>query len=367
MRSEKPLSMRCTPSQKFSERRLWNSCNVCLTDDGPFSSFWGSTSSASSLYVSLPLSCGRHLAIALSRKIVERFLIIRLSPSLLWTTFSDSPFEEDRRALPLFCVSLLLSCGRHLAMALSRKIVERFLILDFSPSLLWTTFSDGPFEEDRRALPHYTFLSFSPVDAILRWPFRGRSSSASSLYISLLLSCRRHFAVALSRKIVERFLIIQFSPFLLWTTFCGGPFEEDCRALPHSVSLPLSCGRHSAEDCLAWWRPPPHLTPPLPVSMLLYVHRDRGWVCKRVSLYMSECVCVCVFAVPVYFHFFLLLLVNDLSLVSRCFYFGNAYDFVFVAVCFFLMYAFVFYVYCRVLPDVLLLMFFHVGYMKEHQ
>ena len=178
-------------------------------------------------------------------------------------------------------------------MALSRKIVERFLILHFSPSLLWTTFSDGPFEEDRRALPHYTFLSFSPVDAILRWPFRGRSSSASSLYISLLLSCRRHFAVALSRKIVERFLIIQFSPSLLWTTFCGGPFEEDCRALPHSVSLPLSCGRHSAEDCLAWWRPPPHLTPPLPVSMLLYVHRDRGWVCKRVSLYMSECVCVC--------------------------------------------------------------------------
>ena len=41
-------------------------------------------------------------------------------------------------------------------------------------------------------------------------------------------------------------------------------------------------------------------------------------------------------------------LVNDLSLVSR-FCFGNADDFVivFVAVCFFLLYALVFYVYCR--------------------
>ena len=54
-------------------------------------------------------------------------------------------------------------------------------------------------------------------------------------------------------------------------------------------------------------------------------------------------------------------LVNDLSLVSGCcFCFGNAYDFVFVfvAVCFFLLYALVFYVDCRVLPDVLSLMFF---------
>ena len=59
-------------------------------------------------------------------------------------------------------------------------------------------------------------------------------------------------------------------------------------------------------------------------------------------------------------------LVNDLSLVSLCFFccffFGNAYDFVlvFVAVCFFLLYALIFYVYCRVLPDVLSLMFFYV-------
>ena len=58
------------------------------------------------------------------------------------------------------------------------------------------------------------------------------------------------------------------------------------------------------------------------------------------------------------FSFFTLafVLVNDLfsgSLVVSCF--GNAYDFVFVfvAVCFFLLYALVFYVYCRVIPDVL--------------
>ena len=81
------------------------------------------------------------------------------------------------------------------------------------------------------------------------------------------------------------------------------------------------------------------------------------------------------FAVPIYFNFFLKLLfwlmIFLWFLVVFCF--GNAYDFVFVfvAVCFFLLYAlvfyvvsfccmhFVFYVYCRVLPDLLSLMFFH--------
>ena len=45
--------------------------------------------------------------------------------------------------------------------------------------------------------------------------------------------------------------------------------------------------------------------------------------------------------------------------------FGNAYDFAFVsaAVCFFLLYGLVFYVYYRVISDVLSFMFFHVGYM----
>ena len=64
-------------------------------------------------------------------------------------------------------------------------------------------------------------------------------------------------------------------------------------------------------------------------------------------------------------------LVNDLSLVSGCFLFWKCvrfcFVFVFVAVCFFLLYALVFYVYCRVLPDVLSLMFFHVpplGFLK---
>ena len=82
---------------------------------------------------------------------------------------------------------------------------------------------------------------------------------------------------------------------------------------------------------------------------------------------MSECVC-CTHL----FFFFLSKLLLWLKiflwfLVVSCF--GNAYDFVFVfvAVCFFLLYALVFYVYCRVLPDVLSLMFFHVpplGFLK---
>ena len=66
---------------------------------------------------------------------------------------------------------------------------------------------------------------------------------------------------------------------------------------------------------------------------------------------------MCVFAVPICFHFLLKLLfwlmIFLWFLVVSCF--GNAYDFgfVFVAVCFFLLYALVFYVYCRVIPDVL--------------
>ena len=76
-------------------------------------------------------------------------------------------------------------------------------------------------------------------------------------------------------------------------------------------------------------------------------------------------------AVPIYLIFFLkllfwLMIFLWFLVVSG---FGNAYDFVFVcvAVCFFLLYALVFYVYCRVLPDVLSLMFFHVpplGFLK---
>ena len=54
-------------------------------------------------------------------------------------------------------------------------------------------------------------------------------------------------------------------------------------------------------------------------------------------------------------------------LIDFCF--GNEYDFVFVfvAVCLFLLYALAFYVYFRVLPDVLSLMFFHthpLGFLK---
>ena len=80
---------------------------------------------------------------------------------------------------------------------------------------------------------------------------------------------------------------------------------------------------------------------------------------------------MCLLYPSIFFFFFTLafVLVNVLSLVSCCSCFGNAYDFVFVfvAVCFFLLYALVFYVYCRVIPDVLSLMFFHVpplGFLK---
>ena len=55
-------------------------------------------------------------------------------------------------------------------------------------------------------------------------------------------------------------------------------------------------------------------------------------------------------------------LVNELFSGFSLFLFWKCvrFVFVFVAVCLFLLYALVFYVYCRVLPDVLSLMFYHV-------
>ena len=92
-----------------------------------------------------------------------------------------------------------------------------------------------------------------------------------------------------------------------------------------------------------------------------------GGGCASACQYICECVC-CTHL----FSFFPLafVLVNDLSLVSSCFLFlemRTIFVSVFVAVRFFLLYALVFYVYCRVLPDVLSLMFFHVpplGFLK---
>ena len=55
-------------SRDFPQCCPWNSSNVCLIDDGPFSSQRIQTMRLYSLFV-------------LSRKIVERFLFLRLSPS----------------------------------------------------------------------------------------------------------------------------------------------------------------------------------------------------------------------------------------------------------------------------------------------
>ena len=92
----------------------------------------------------------------------------------------------------------------------------------------------------------------------------------------------------------------------------------------------------------------------------------------------GESACLCVFAVPIYFPSFFalaLVLVNDLlfsgfSFFCFCFCFLEMHMilfFVFVFVCFFLLNALVFYVYCRVLPDVPSLKFFQVpplGFLK---
>ena len=55
-----------------------------------------------------------------------------------------------------------------------------------------------------------------------------------------------------------------------------------------------------------------------------------GWMCMRVSVYVSEWVCV--FAVPIYFPL-AFVLVNDLFLVSRCFLFWKCVRFCFCFCC----------------------------------
>ena len=88
------------------------------------------------------------------------------------------------------------------------------------------------------------------------------------------------------------------------------------------------------------------------------------YLVKRVLVYVSEWVCVCRTHL---FSFFPLafVLVNDLSLVSLCFLFWKCvrFCFSFGAVCFFLLYALVFYVYCHVTYQ----MFFHwCSFMYPH-
>ena len=102
------------------------------------------------------------------------------------------------------------------------------------------------------------------------------------------------------------------------------PFEEARQALPHSVSLSFS----PVDDILlkiASHGGAPRLTSPHPSPF------QCGWVCKRVSVYMSEWVCV--FDVPIYIIFSSsFVFVNDLlfsgfslfllwKCVRFCFYF----------------------------------------------
>jgi len=71
IRSEKP---RCAPlrlSQKFSQRCFWNYSSVCLTDDGPLSSFQGRSSSASSFHASLLQAIGV-VSLALCPQVVSQ-------------------------------------------------------------------------------------------------------------------------------------------------------------------------------------------------------------------------------------------------------------------------------------------------------
>ena len=59
-------------SQKFPQRCLWNSSNVRLTDDGPFSSFQGRSSSASSFNASLIQAINGVMFLALCPQVVSQ-------------------------------------------------------------------------------------------------------------------------------------------------------------------------------------------------------------------------------------------------------------------------------------------------------
>ena len=59
-------------SQKFPQRCLWNSSNICLVDDGPLSSFQGRSSSTSSFHASLLQVISGVMSLALFLQVVSQ-------------------------------------------------------------------------------------------------------------------------------------------------------------------------------------------------------------------------------------------------------------------------------------------------------
>ena len=66
--TEKPKP--APPHLSFSHSRLWNSSNVCLTDDGLLSSFQGRSLSSSPFYVSLYQAVSGVMSLALCPQVV---------------------------------------------------------------------------------------------------------------------------------------------------------------------------------------------------------------------------------------------------------------------------------------------------------
>ena len=98
-------------SQKFPQRCLWNGFNVCLTDDGPLSSFQGRSSSSSSFNASLLQAISDVMSLALCPhwSSVSSFSTLKIfrKASHLWEMLvrETTHLSNGNRHLSLTCVT----------------------------------------------------------------------------------------------------------------------------------------------------------------------------------------------------------------------------------------------------------------------
>ena len=185
----------------------------------------------------------------------------------------------------------------------------------------------------------------------------GQISLLAYLTTLRLVNCKTHASPPVRPRSLVFLILCLLWKFQLVSTLIG-PFSFSsspcCRPLAGNYSSSVEC--MPVESTF-----PSHFPQILCVGVWV-----SGWVSVQASVCVCEWVSVGVCCTHL-FSFFPLafVFVNDLFSAFSLFLFSNAYDFVFVfvAVCFFLLYARVFYVYCRVLPDVLSLMFFHYMYV----
>ena len=146
---EKPLS-----AQQFLQHCLWNSCSVCLTDDGPLLSFQRTSSSAFSFRASLLQAVGGAVSLAYCwlRWALPAALCFQPSSgtlsfppapflSLLWLVVLTGGLQQSFPSCPV-SVTAVAGCADRWPSAklpLLSQCVKQLLFHKGTPACLWKT------------------------------------------------------------------------------------------------------------------------------------------------------------------------------------------------------------------------------------